>query len=152
MRNGDNVTTIQELRENYIRIRALKDGLADAVKENNAQLAKAERALIEGMMEAEITSQKTQSGATFAITPRLHMSITLGNTAEVLSWLESIGHSPEDLTRQELIPARVREIVRDVYHKKGKMHVPECLKLDDSPGITVTNWDAAKAAPSVQED
>jgi hypothetical protein len=146
------MTTIQQLREEYIRIRALKDGLADAVKENNAQLAKAERALIEGMMEAEITSQKTQCGATFAVTPRLHFSLTLGNTEEVLGWLQREGYEPADLVRQELIPTRVREIVRDIYNKKGKMHVPECLRLDDSPGITVTNWEAAKAAPSAQED
>jgi len=144
--------SISSLREEYIRLRSQKDEIKELKKINESGLARVERALVDAMSEADLTSQKFKNGSTFTVANRLRFSLTLDSTQRVLEWFESEGYAPEDLVRQQLIPKRVREIVRDIYEKKGKPHIPECLKLDDTPGITVTNWDAAKAAPSAPED
>ena len=142
---------VEEARLLYTKARLIVEMLRTLASEANSRFRMAEARLVELMQEREMVSTKHKNGATFAVSPRLHVSITLGNKDEVADWLVARGYQREDVVREELVPTRVREIVREVYEKEGKVKIPACLKLDDSPGITVTNWEAVAAAPSAPE-
>lgn len=147
----DSAKNVEEARFNYTKARIALDDAKRISAEANSHFRMAEAKLVELMQEREMVSTKHKNGATFSVSPRLHISITLGNKDEVADWLVSRGVQREDIVREELVPTRVRELVRDVYEKEGKTKIPECLKLDDSPGITVTNWEAVAATPSAPE-
>jgi len=137
------MSTIQALAA-YAEARANKEtqeALANKAKEI---LRAKEKELVETMLKENVRSLKDDLGRLFSMTPRCFMSFTLGNKDEVLAFLEGRGYERNDLVREEIHSTRARELIREIYKKEGKAMLPECLKFDDTAGITVRGWKGEK--------
>ncbi len=124
----------------YVEARRLSDAAKEQLERRKGVLDACERALVDAMLKDEQKSVRHTSGTLFSVTPRFFISCRLDNVAEVSEWLVGRGHERADVVREELASARVREIIKKIYEEEGKQVIPDTLKLDDAPGITVRDW------------
>lgn len=131
---------VMAMIELYSTRRFLKEERKEALEIAEKQFREAERLLVEAMLAQGTKSVKDDRDQVFTMTPKCFMSFTLTNKEEVVTFLEARGAVRDDITREELHSTRCRELIKQIYSKEGKDVLPECLKFDDTAGITVRGW------------
>jgi hypothetical protein len=134
------MVTVQEARIAYVAARLQSDVAASAAKSARGIQLQAEDALVEALLDSEMTQIKMESGLTLFLRKQFRISVSQENQGVTRAWLlETTGDDQPFVTEQV-----DKKAVEEHCKTLDKDQVPAWLHLHTRPAIGVRNWDAAK--------
>jgi hypothetical protein len=145
------MSTFEQLRDQLICEQYIVDRVGKQLKAARHNLEKAERALVDWMLESDTSSFKHQ-GATFYLLPKFHFRANRANREEIEQWLESRGIDTSDLREVTFRRAPMKELLKGIYEQEGPDALPAFLAVDTTPGVSIRGKSNLATATNGNED
>jgi hypothetical protein len=134
------MATLEEARKLYIAARLHHDVCASAAKRARKQLKECEEALVETLLDGEMTQVKMESGLTLFLRKQFKISLSEETKPKVREWLLETTGDDKPFVFEDVDKKAVEEHCKTL----DKDEIPEMLNLYTRPVIGVRNWDLAK--------
>ena len=133
------MATLEEARKLYIAARLHSDVCASAAKRARAQLKECEEALVDTLLDGEMTQIKMESGLTLFLRKQFHISLSAETKPKVREWLLETTGDDKPFIYEDVDKRAVEEHCKTLDQDE----IPGMLKLHTRPAIGVRNWNLA---------
>lgn len=130
--------TVLEKIDTYLQARSVYDDIHAQSQAAHKTMREAEYELVDSMINDGVPSVGLDSGVNVSLRKQYQCSVTMANEAQIREWLVETEGDDSGFVVEKVNKPALLEWMKDAG--KEPDDVPDFLKLNTRPGITVRGW------------